>query len=140
MNTNNDESSGGWRLSRLFHTQDFLQILFIAAGVGGAVWTAAVWTNNWDRGLRENADRITKIEHEHEVFSKLDLPKQINMLTYRVDTGDGTRLQDIASRKQFETDVRVSLDKISEIVVRLQIRLGDAAAPINPIPANPSRR
>jgi hypothetical protein len=121
-----------WSISRLFHVQDLLQVTLIIAGVGGAVWTTAVWTNNWDRGLKEATDRINKIEHDHEIFSRMDLPKQISMITYRVDTNDRVRTEDMASRKQFETDVRASLDKIIETVIRLQIRLGDGVAPMPP--------
>lgn len=116
---------------RLFHPQDVLQIFFVVAGVGGAVWTTAVWTNNWDRELRDAKIHIERIEHEHETFARLDIPKQINLLTYRIDQNDRIRLEDAAARRQFEVDVRTSLDKIIETVVRLQVRLGDVPAPVN---------
>lgn len=122
-----------WRLVRKFQLADAFQIMLVIAGIGGAVWTTAVWTNNWNRELKDAQAEIEKIKHEHESFAKLDLPKQMNLLTYRLDQNDQRRLEDIAARRQFETDARASLDKIIETVVRLQIRLGDGpGVPMRP--------
>jgi hypothetical protein len=119
-----------WRISRLFHAQDLLQIILIIAGVGGAIWTTAVWTANWDRSVRDMDNRVIKMEHSLDEFNKLDLPKKQTLLEYRIDQNDVRRAEDAAARRQFETDVGGRLDKILDTVTRMQIRIGDGPGPI----------
>ncbi len=119
-----------WRFSRLFHPQDFVSIVLVIAGVGGAIWTTAVWTANWDRSVKDMDTRVQKIEHLFEEFGKLDIPKKMNLIEYRIDQNDQRRLEDAAARRQFETDVGGRLDKILDTVTRMQIRIGDGPGPI----------
>jgi hypothetical protein len=70
------------------------------------------------------------MEHVFEEFQKLDIPKKVTLLEYRIDQNDQRRAEDAASRHQFETDVGGRLDKILDTVTRMQIRIGDGPGPI----------
>jgi hypothetical protein len=119
-----------WRFARLLHIQDFVEIILVVGGIGGAIWTTAVWTNNWDRANADMKARVDRMEHIFEDFGKLDLPKKLNLLEYRIDQNDQRRLEDAASRRQFETDVGGRLDKIITTVTQIQIRVGDGPGPV----------
>jgi hypothetical protein len=119
-----------WNFARIFHAQDIIQICLVIAGIGGAIWTTAVWTNNWDRSNTDMKNRVDKMEHVFEEFQKLDIPKKVTLLEYRIDQNDQRRAEDAASRHQFETDVGGRLDKILDTVTRMQIRIGDGPGPI----------
>lgn len=118
-----------WRIARLFHPSDFLQIILVIAGVGGAIWTTATWTSNWDRAAKDALEATSKVQHLLDEYMKLDLPKKINLLEYRIDQNDQRRLEDAAARRQFETNVGDRLDKIFETLTRIQVRVGDAPSP-----------
>lgn len=124
------ERKSQWRFTRLFHPADFIQIVLVIAGVGGAIWTTATWTNNWDRASKDTTDRVVKIEHTLEEFMKLDILKKTNLLEYRIDQNDVRRAEDAAARRQFEIDVGGRVDKILDTVTKIQIRIGDGPGPI----------
>jgi hypothetical protein len=119
-----------WRFARLLHIQDFVEIILVVGGIGGAIWTTAVWTNNWDRANADMKQRVDRMEHIFEDFGKLDLPKKMNLLEYRIDQNDQRRVEDASSRRQFETDVGGRLDKIIATVTQIQIRVGDGPGPV----------
>jgi hypothetical protein len=119
-----------WRFARLLHIQDFIEIILVVGGIGGAIWTTAVWTNNWDRANADMKQRVDRMEHIFEDFGKLDLPKKMNLLEYRIDQNDQRRVEDASSRRQFETDVGGRLDKIIATVTQIQIRVGDGPGPV----------
>jgi hypothetical protein len=119
-----------WRFARLLHIQDFVEIVLVIGGIGGAIWTTAVWTNNWDRANADMKARVDRMEHVFEDFTKLEIPKRVNLIEYRMDQNDQRRAEDIAARRQFETTLGDRVDRILESINKIQIRMGDGTGPV----------
>ena len=88
------------------------------AAILAGIWFAATWTVTQENKLLGLHNRILEVESVIKTDRTQDA--RIGQLEYRLNWMDEEKKNDRAERKQIDRDIREALEKLSNVVIRLE--------------------
>lgn len=99
----------------------FSQVLPVfapAAMILGAIWAASGWTTGIENKAGRIEDRVTVIEKKTEGSTAHET--RIGQLEFRLNWMDEEKNRDRNERRQIDRDIREALDRLNNVVIRLE--------------------
>lgn len=96
------------------------QILLVFGAFAGGVWATSQWTSGQENKYSNLTYRVELIEKANAGTA----PGRIDRIEYRLDQVEKTNIEDRASRRQYEADVKSQLTDIQSLLTQIQIFLG----------------
>jgi hypothetical protein len=103
-----------WEMVRSIIIPVFAPLAAILAGI----WYTATWTATQESKLLSLQSRILEIESVVKTDRTQDA--RIGQLEYRLNWMDEEKKNDRAERKQIDREIRESLERLNNVVIRLE--------------------
>jgi hypothetical protein len=119
--------ANGRRSEADVRSENVKSILTIAVQIGGigVAFAGGVWAAAWYASGQENRYikleyRVEQIEQDNKGLS----PSRLDRVEYRIDQMEKTNIEDRASRRQFEGEMKAGISEIKDTLMQVQIFLG----------------